>query len=382
MIVVALTCWSVLVSLAQAQTTEGWEFQVEQVWMEAKGFDEHVGDIIQRTFVVGLVEPPRVQDNLIRDPISLNMDRRNTFRLEADYRRRGWGAGTRGWFFSTENSVAGELSSPAPVRTPESSTRVVNTVSMWKETLPPVGNDLEPGRFSPVGFDAKGELSTFSLDFFALRTLRNTDDNGIEVILGTKVGRVRTRQDQGFRQRAFALDYFARGLHLDNRISLSSTADSDLLGIGPMLGLAGRIRWRRLSIHASATESFLIGGSDQTGTFTDIDDVAFTQSPNGPRLPCTLQLAPLDCFSIRSDLEFSKSERTFVPVTELHLKLLVDVTRNISAGGTAFAAIWAGAPIPPAFTLTHAGEGPGLDWALQQRTLRFGAIGWVVNVRF
>ena len=148
-----------------------------------------------------------------------------------------------------------------------------------------------------------------------------------------------------------------------------------------MMGLAGRAKWRRLHLDASVTGTVLIGRADQSGTFTDIDDVTVVQGTAEfvePFTACDF----FDCRSFRSDLEFSTSERTLIPVTELQLKFLVDVTRSISIGVSSFTSIWSSAPVPPTFTISHAFAGPGLDWELQQRSLRFGAVGLVGSVRF
>ena len=371
--VVSLSCFSLAEVPARAQTAKGWEFRWEQLRMDVKGIDEHVGDITKITSVQTL-SPPQITDTVTYDPISLNMDAKNAFRAELKYRGQRWGGGISGWFLRTGDSVAGRVSSPTPMLTAASNTVVVNTVLMWRELLPPVVSDLEGSRRSPVDFFANGQLRTFTSEFFALAALADTDNSGLELIIGTKVARVRTRQDQGFRERAFVRDFFSDvfgpGLSFSNNISLSSAGDAYFLGVGPMMGLAGRTKWRRLHLDASVTGSVLIGGADQSGTFTDIDDVTLTQGSVGP-FP-----------SIRSDFKFSKSESTLVPVTELQLKLLVDITRSIAVGVSSFASIWSSAPVPPTFMITHAGVGPGLDWKVQQRSLRFGAVGLVGNVRF
>ena len=379
-LITVVLCLTSLRDSAWAQMRDGWEFQWQQMRMDVKGFDEHVGDVIHRR-IVQTFNPPTIVDTFTRDPITLNMDGKNAFRADIRYRRQGWGGGVSGWFLSTSDSTGGRLTSPAPTPTTNSITSVVNTVSMWKETLPPVDNELEPLGFSPVSYRASGRLSTFAIDLFALRTLANTSGIRTELILGARLGRIQTHLDQGYDQRAFIFDYFRAGQHFNNLVSLSSTADADFLGAGPIVGFDSQIRWRRLGIQASVAEAFMIGNTRPRGVFTDIDDVTVAQSPTGPFLTCPLSLASIGCFSVRSDIPFSNPDRTFLPVTELNLGLSLDITRNISVGGTAFAAIWGNSPIPSSFTLSHAGEGPGLDWALEERTLRFSGVGVVVNIR-
>jgi len=149
-----------------------------------------------------------------------------------------------------------------------------------------------------------------------------------------------------------------------------------------MVGWAGRATWRRLRFDASVTESAIYASSKQTGVFSDVDDITVAQSPTGPFATCPPALVALGCFSVRSDWNFEKSSKVVIPVTELQLKVLVDVARNIAVGGSSFTSIWNNVPEPPAFTMTHADAGPGLDWDFGTRSLIFGSIGLIVNFTF
>jgi hypothetical protein len=149
-----------------------------------------------------------------------------------------------------------------------------------------------------------------------------------------------------------------------------------------MVGWAGRARWGRLRFDGSVTESILYASSKQTGLFSDVDDVTAALSPTGPFATCPTALAALGCFSVRSDWNFEKSTKAFVPVTDLQLNVLVDVARHVAVGGSSFTSIWNNVPSPPAFTMTHADAGPGLEWDFGPRSLRFGSIGLIVNFAF
>ena len=379
-VVISVACLALTAVPGRAQTVGGWEIQWEQLRLDVKGADEHVGDVTKITDVQTFA-PPRVDTRVTHDPIDVNMEARNAFRADVKYRGRRWGAGMSGWFFRTSASLSGRVSSPADVRTPTSLTSVVNSVLMFDELLPPVANMLEPSGYSPVDYHGSGELRTVAVDGFALAALVDSDTSRLELIVGGKGARVRSEGDQGFSQRAFILNRF-RPQHFNNEISLSSTERATIDAAGPMVGLSGRATWRRLHLDASVTESVLFGSADQSGAFANIDDVTLAQSPAGPFVTCPLALAAMGCYAIRSDWDFSKSEKVLIPVTELQLKFLVDVTQHIALGASSFTSIWSSVPAPPTFVSTHAGVGPGLDWKIQQRTLRFGAAGLVVNVKF
>jgi hypothetical protein len=365
---------------AAAQTTNGWEVQVELLRMDVKGADEHTGEVVKISDMRTL-NPPQVIDRVTHTPIDLNMDAKDTVRANLTYRGARWGGGVSGWYLRTNDSLSGHVSSPPDALTPSSVSSEFNTVLMWNELLSPIQNDIEASRVSPVDYQVNGRVRTFTLEGFALATLAGTDDTRLELIMGGKIARVRRAQDQDVKLRSFLLNAF-RPQHLNNNINLSSVADVKVDGVGPTVGWAARTRWRRFRFDASVTESVLYASSKQSGTFTDIDDIKLAQTPTGPFLTCPSALASFGCFAVRSDWDVEKSTKTVVPVTDLQLKVLVDVTRHLAIGGSSFTSIWNNVSAPPAFTMTHANAGPGLEWEFGQRSLRFGSAGLVVNVRF
>jgi hypothetical protein len=375
----AATFWLLAVPAA-AQTTGSWEFQFELMRMDVKGADTHTGDVVSLT-EVQTVNPPQISDRVTHTPIDLNMETKNTIRAELKHRGQTWGAGVSGWYLRTDDSESGHVSSATDIVTSSSITSEVNSVLMWNELVMPVRNDLEASRLSPLDFQVSGRLRTFTLDGFALASLVSNDTVRLELIMGGKVARVRSDQDQDLKLRAFLLNAF-RPLHLNNNIEFSSVAEANLTGAGPLVGWAGRATWRRLRFDAAVTESILYASSKQTGLFSDVDNITAAQSPTGPFATCPAALATLGCFAIRSDWNFEKSTKAFVPVTDLQLKVLVDVAQHIAVGGSSFTSMWNNVPAPPAFTQTHADRGPGLDWDFGQRSLTFGSVGLIVNFKF
>jgi hypothetical protein len=349
--------------------------------MNVKGFDQHNGDIVRTTSVLTLT-PLRFTDSITREPIMNRMDSGVKLRGAIRYRRQGWGAGANGWSFSSENAINGTVSS---IGSAGSLIFGSNTVSMWKETLDPVQNEIEPSGVSAVDFHSNAGLKTYAFDVFAFRTVTGAaSENQLDLIVGAKVGRVKTTQNQGFSQRAFVFDFFQTGMHLNNVITLGSTAEANFAGAGPLIGIEGQTRWRRLAISGVFTQALMIGSARQQGVFTDTDAITVALSETGPFQPCTLNLAADGCLPVSSEIRFSTSPKVFVPVSEFRLRLQFDLTNNFSVSGQGFTAIWANAPVPPTFTMTHAfasgSASPGLDWALQNQTLRFAGAGIVFTV--
>jgi len=378
--VIGAATFCLLAAPVAAQTSDSWEFQFELMRMDVKGADAQTGHVVRLTDMQTL-NPPQVTDRATHTPIDLNMDTKNTIRAELKHRGQTWGGGVSGWYLRTDDSQSGRVSSAAESITASSITSEFNSVLMWNELVSPTRNDLQASGLSPLDFEVSGRLRTFALDGFALASLVSNDTIRLELVLGGKVVRVRSSQDQDLKLRAFILNAF-RPLHLNNNIELSSAAEANFTGVGPMAGWAARARWGRVRFDASVTEAILYASSKQTGLFSDVDDLTAAQSPTGPFLTCPAALAALGCFSVRSDWDFEKSTKAFIPVTDLQLKVLVDVGRNLAIGASSFTSIWNNVPEPPAFTMTHADAGPGLDWDFGTRSLRFGSIGLVVNFGF
>jgi len=378
--VIGAATFCLLAAPVAAQTSDSWEFQFELMRMDVKGADAQTGHVVRLTDMQTL-NPPQVTDRATHTPIDLNMDTKNTIRAELKHRGQTWGGGVSGWYLRTDDSQSGRVSSAAESITASSITSEFNSVLMWNELVSPTRNDLQASGLSPLDFEVSGRLRTFALDGFALASLVSNDTIRLELVLGGKVARVRSSQDQDLKLRAFILNAF-RPLHLNNNIELSSAAEANFTGVGPMAGWAARARWGRVRFDASVTEAILYASSKQTGLFSDVDDLTAAQSPTGPFLTCPAALAALGCFSVRSDWDFEKSTKAFIPVTDLQLKVLVDVGRNLAIGASSFTSIWNNVPEPPAYTMTHADAGPGLDWDFGTRSLRFGSIGLVVNFGF
>ena len=168
-------------------------------------------------------------------------------------------------------------------------------------------------------------------------------------------------------------DGFGPGLHFNNFISLSSSAEAKFLGVGLMVGFSGRATWRQLAFHTFVTQSLLIGDADLEGLFTDVDDISSTPEPAGPFTPVLL---------ISSDLPFSTSEKAFIPVTEFQLVAKWHITEILAVGATGFATIWFDAPVASTFSFPTVSTVPFPgQWTEEKRTLGFVGVGLKLEAR-
>lgn len=389
LVVVALMLF-VAGNAVYAEEAKGkWSIQFEPMWMDVKGNDLHVGDVFKKRVdwhwdYVNDIFTARY--GITYDPINLDMKDKLTLRTEISYRKNQWGVGLSGWWFNTDASLRGRVTTPEETWDYNGGaiwgTRYENGVRMWDNTIGPVYNELEPSYLSPVNYFAKNSLGVWTVDLFGIRTLAEKKDSHIDLTFGFKIGKPNNDREEGQSQRAFIYDDFGAGYHFDNQITLQSKskADYNLMG-GPVIGFQGKARYTRykgLGLEALINQSLLIGRVKQSGTWTDIDDIWVVTGPVGGPFTRVSQYEYLE-----GKFPYSKEETYALPVTEAKLKFLYEFTKNISVGIGGFASIWWNAPLAPAWSVPGDWtwqEGTG--WKLQKETLIFYGGMAALNISF
>jgi len=361
-------------SMVQAQ--DGLEVQLEPMLIDVYGYDEHIGDIVRykEEYSIDYVGNETLDYGATYKPINLNMKNKFTLGGEVAYKKGQWGLGVCFWWFNTDDSVRGTVTTPEEESTVTEDIYYINSVRMWDNTITPVYNELEDSYFSPVDYWAKDGLKIWTIDFFLNRTLVEKKNSFINFSLGAKLASLKTNENMGQKQRAYYDDY-DYGYTFDNHITLESTAEADCSFIkGPFLGFRGKANYGNLAIEGFANQSLLFGTVKQTGLWKDIDDMLYTDLNTGETLWHDVYTG---------ELTFSKEEKIALPVTELKLKVAYYIAENISIGGGGFYSIWWNAPVAPKWSIPGDwtwDEGTG--WKLPERTLRFGGLMVGAGVRF
>jgi hypothetical protein len=353
--------------------------QLEPMYMDVKGNDLHVGDVFRyrEEFSVDPFGNFTEHYGTSYDPINLDMGAGFTLRTEIAYRKNQWGIAASGWWFNSDDSVSGRVTTPPEVDTATGYIYYENGVRMWDHTLWPLYNELEDSFSSPVDFWAEGDLHIWTGEIFGTRTLAEKKDSYIDLAFGVKVGRLDIDREEGQMQRGYDEAYYGEAYYIifDNLATLTSKSKADYnVMAGPMIGFQGKGKYKRIGVEGFINQSLLLGNVDQTGSFTDIDHELWIDGSTG-------EVIYHDVYTGR--YPFSKEETFAIPVTELKLKFLVDITKNIALGAGGFASIWWDAPVAPTWSVPGdwtGGEGTG--WRLQESTLIFYGAMASVNVRF
>ena len=373
-------------SIAYAEDKGEWSIQLEPMWMDVSGNDVHVGDVLKGVvdwYYNGVTGTYTEKYGITYEPITLNMKDKLTLRSEITYKKNQWGLGLSGWWFNTDASAGGRVTTPKWTEGTDGinywGTYSKNGVRMWDSSIEPVYNELEDSYSSPVDFWAGNDLGVWTVDLFGIRTLAEKKDSHIDMTFGLKLGSLDNDRNEGQSQRAFMYDAFGPGYHYDNHITLESKSKADYgLMIGPAIGLQGKAKYKSLGLEGLINQSLLLGKIKQSGTWTDIDDMWVVTGPAGGPFTQVAQYAYLE-----GKFPFSEEKTVALPVTEVKLKFLIDVAKNVSVGIGGFASMWWDAPLAPKWSVPGDWtmvEGTG--WKLQKNTLVFYGGTLALNVMF
>ena len=371
-------------SIAYAEDKGEWSIQLEPMWMDVSGNDVHVGDVLKGVvdwYYNGVTGTYTRKYGITYEPITLNMKDKLTLRSEITYKKNQWGLGLSGWWFNTDASAGGRVTTPKWTEGTDGinhwGTYSKNGVRMWDSSIGPVYNDLEASTYSPVDYQARNDLDVWTVDLFGIRTLAEKKDSHIDMTFGLKLGSLDNDRNEGQKMRAYCTNCYIDVLNdvvdkWDNYITLESVSKADYgLMAGPALGLQGKAKYRGVGLEGMLNQSLLIGRVKQSGTWTDIDDIELVYYGT-----------PYEGY-IEGKFPFSKKETHALPVTEAKLKFLFDVTRNVSVGIGGFASIWWNAPVAPKWSIPGDWtEGEGTGWKLQKNTLVFYGGTLALNVMF
>ena len=132
--------------------------------------------------------------------------------------------------------------------------------------------------------------------------------------------------------------------------------------VGPSIGFNGSGKYGNNRLEGMINQSVLIGNFSRKNSLVSQYWYSYSSFPiNYP-----------SSYSYPSVSSFSDSETVAIPVTEMKIKYLYDVTENLSLGLGFFASLWVDTPTPPAVQAT----------GQQYKTLVFyGGLG-SINLRY
>ncbi len=315
-----------LASVGNAQ--EGWNLQLEPMYMEVGGANTHQANITTTTYNFNSYSP---LTSSVTQSTNFNLGGNGTFRGQFEYMPEDWGIGISGWWFDTSGSLSQNYPSPA---IPASNSYTVSSIAYTSNTLSPYIPSSNSG--SVLKTSANSTLSVWSLDAYGMTSLGNFESSRINMTFGVKFGGLTNSSSETYN--ATPATNVSYGYYTDTTSSSgigTTSANANFL-VGPAIGFQGMGKFGNHRLEGFLNQSVLIGNvSRKSASLYQVSD---QYSSNYAYYSYSYQ------YSYPYSAQFSNSETKAIPVTEMKIKYMYDVTENLSLGLGVFASVWVDAP--------------------------------------
>jgi len=307
-------------SLAHAGDGE-WTVRLEPLYMQASGNDPHVLTIHE----LDADGAPEADD---ARAISLSTDSGLAYRGELLYSRDRWGLGLDFLWFNSKQSVADQAGAA------EGPSGTIDEVVF--ELPGQAFSSTDPSQVLYYRVLEDTEFAMWTADLYARRTLAEGSASGIDVRFGLRCGDF----DNDYRAVAGVGD--VAGARLD------ASSNYGLM-MGPLVGLSGEYRVGKSELSGHLSQSVIFGDAQLT-----VGSSQYSGSADAP--------------SIYAVDTFRKDEDVAIPITDLGIRWVYEVSSLLALGVGLDSAVWWDVPVPPGIT-------PGQEGALRENTIVFsGAV--------
>jgi hypothetical protein len=291
-----------------------WSIQLEPMYMDAYGHDQHVLTIHEIDF-----GPPSLD---VKTGVTLDTKSDTAIRGELQYSMNRWSWGMDFfWFISSQDTDSPTAAADGPAGP-------IDEVIFEAADQAYSSTDPSEVLFYEVLEDT--DIATWTVDFYGMRKLTDKSDSGVYLQLGLRFA-------------DFDNDYRAVvGIEDDQGTRFDASSNYDRM-TGPLIGLSGDVTLGRNYIQGYVGQSVLLGTAtltnrarDFTGTFSDT--VTFD-----------------------SEEMLRKDQDVAIPVTELRIKWTYRVNKFLALGLGANTSAWWDVPVPPGVVPIEGGDGVFLE---------------------
>jgi hypothetical protein len=302
-----------------------WTVELQPVFMEAYGHDQHVLTVHQIT--------PASDTKT-----AVSLDTGDTFAYRGEFQYHGaqwiWGVDFL-WFVTTQNADP-RTAAGGPV----------DKVAFEVADRTFTSSDPRQVLFYRVLEDT--DLELWTLDFYGMKTLAERPESALRLQLGLRLG-------------DFDNDYHAAvGIEGVAGARLDASSNYDRL-MGPLVGLAGDAHFGKNSLTGYLSQSVLFGTAEKL---------------TSTRREFTGPFGPTPAFGDSEGIR-REGQDVAIPISELRIKWAYQLTRRISLGAGVHSSVWWDVPVPPGVVPIAGG-----DSAFHENTIVLVGVLGAVKVTF
>jgi len=303
---------------------EIWRIQFEPLYMGIAGNDKHQSNIKTTTYNFDFSSSTVFPSSSVNTSNNFNMSGNGTFRGQLEYMPDSWGMGVSGWWFDSSDSINQNLNSSVSIYTISALglTRISN-VNYTSNNFSLYAPTSYSG--SMLKTSAKNRLGVWNIDIYALKMLGEFQNSRVILTFGAKFGSIENTSSEAFNQGP-ATEIFG-GYTFSQNGNATNSANANFL-TGPSIGIQSLGKYGKHRLEGLLSESVLIG---------NVNRKTFSSSQ--------YSYSSGNLSSLSSSL--SNSETVVIPITEIKIKYLYDVTESISLGFGFFASAWTNTPMTP-----------------------------------
>lgn len=266
-----------------------------------------------------------------------NMDGNVTFRGQLEYMPQDWGVGISGWWFNTSDSLNQNFnSSPQPSYYYYSPVTSYSTVSYNSNNFSVSAPPSDSG--STLITWANSSLGVWNIDLYGIKTLGEFENGRVNMTFGAKFGSIDNKISETF-NRSPETHSYSYGYSYSNSENGSATnsANANFL-IGPSIGVQGLGKYGKHRLEGFLSQSVLLGNINRK-------TIISRQSSYSSSYPSYYDSYNYSySYSYNDSTNLSESETAVIPITEMKIKYLYDVTENLSLGLGFFTSAWVDTP--------------------------------------
>jgi hypothetical protein len=259
---------------------------------------------------------------------NFDMGGNGTFRGQLEYMPEDWGVGVSGWWFDTSDTINQNLnSSPPTYYSPVTTTStVIYNSNNFSLSVPPSGSG------GTLITSANSSLGVWNVDAYGIKMLGEFENGRINMTFGAKFGSIDSKVSEAVNGGSTIPIY---GYSSSENGSATNSANASFL-VGPSIGVQGLGKYGNHRLEGFLSQSVLIGNVD----YNTITSRQYSYSYPSYYYPYM--------YSNIYNTNLSDSETIAIPVTEMKIKYLYDVTENLSLGLGFFGSAWIDTPTVPA----------------------------------